>query len=150
MSTPITITGRLVADPELRFTPSGAAVANFTIAHNRRKFDRNSNEWKDEGTDFYRCSAWRELAENIAEAWAKGMLVIASGTIEQREYETREGEKRSVWEVTVEDAGSSLKWKPRAASGAGQPRAYDSSKGQAEQMYGGQQSNPWDNQEAPF
>lgn len=113
MSTPITITGRLVDAPELKFTPSSHAVANFTVAHNRRRFDKQRNEWVDEGADFYRCQAWRDLAQNLAEAWQKGTLVVVTGTIEQRSYETREGEKRSVWEVKVEDAGTSLRFAKR-------------------------------------
>jgi single-strand DNA-binding protein len=109
MTTPITITGNLTADPELRFTPSGAAVANFTVAHNRRKFDRQANEWRDEGTDFYRCSIWREAAENVAESLTKGTEVIVVGAIAARDYETREGEKRTVWEVQAEHVGPSLR-----------------------------------------
>ena len=107
--TTITIVGNLTADPELRFTPSGAAVANFVVAVNRRKFDKQANEWKDAGTDFYRCSVWREAAEHVAESLTKGVEVIVTGDLTSREYETREGEKRTVWEVAADHVGPSLR-----------------------------------------
>ena len=91
--TVITIIGNLTADPEMRFTPSGAAVASFTIASTPRIFDRQTNEWKDAETLFMRCSIWREAAENVAESLAKGMRVIAQGRLQQRSYTTREGEQ---------------------------------------------------------
>ncbi|ROS75521.1 single-stranded DNA-binding protein [Cellulomonas sp. PhB143] len=106
----ITVIGNLTADPELRFTPSGAAVANFTVASTPRQFDRQSNEWKDGDTLFMRCSIWREAAENVAESLTKGMRVIAQGRLVQRSYETREGEKRTVVELQVEEVGPSLKY----------------------------------------
>lgn len=105
----ITVIGNLTADPELRFTPAGAAVANFTIASTPRTFDKNSNEWKDGDTLFLRASVWREAAENAAESLAKGMRVIAQGALKQRSYETKEGEKRSVTELEVSEIGPSLK-----------------------------------------
>lgn len=105
----ITVVGNLTGDPELRFTPSGAAVANFTIANTPRTFDRQSNEWKDSDTLFMRCSIWREAAENVAESLTKGTRVIAQGRLVQRSYETREGEKRTVVELQVEEIGPSLK-----------------------------------------
>ncbi|WP_163541686.1 single-stranded DNA-binding protein [Occultella kanbiaonis] len=108
--TVITVIGNLTADPELRFTPSGAAVANFTIASTPRQFDRQSNEWKDGDTLFMRCSIWREAAENIAESLTKGMRVIAQGRLVQRSYETREGEKRTVVELQVDEVGPSLRY----------------------------------------
>lgn len=108
--TVITVVGNLTGDPELRFTPSGAAVANFTIASTPRQFDRQSNEWKDGDTLFMRCSIWREAAENVAESLTKGMRVIAQGRLVQRSYETREGEKRTVVELQVEEVGPSLKY----------------------------------------
>ena len=108
--TAITIVGRLTDAPELRFTPSGAPVANFTVAVNRRKFDKQRNEWTDAGTDFYRCSIWRDTAENVAESLTKGVEVIVTGDLISREYETREGEKRTVWEVNAEHVGPSLRW----------------------------------------
>jgi len=103
------IMGNLTGDPELKFTPSGAAVVNFTIASTPRIFDKTSNEWKDGDALFMRCSCWRETAENIAESLTKGMGVIAYGELTQRSYETREGEKRTVVELKVTDIGPSLK-----------------------------------------
>ena len=108
--TVITVVGNLTGDPELRFTPSGAAVANFTIASTPRQFDRQSNEWKDGDTLFMRCSIWREAAENVAESLTKGMRVIASGRLVQRSYDTREGEKRTVVELQVDEVGPSLRY----------------------------------------
>ncbi|HEY8302741.1 MAG TPA: single-stranded DNA-binding protein [Jatrophihabitans sp.] len=106
----ITVVGNLTADPELRFTPSGAAVASFTIASTPRTFDRNSNEWKDGEALFLRCSIWRQAAENVAESLTRGMRVVAQGRLKQRSYETREGEKRTVIELDVEEIGPSLKY----------------------------------------
>jgi single-strand DNA-binding protein len=106
----ITVVGNLTADPELRFTPSGAAVASFTIASTPRTFDRNSNEWKDGEALFLRCSIWRQAAENVAESLQRGMRVIASGRLKQRSYETREGEKRTVIELDVDEIGPSLRY----------------------------------------
>ncbi|WP_454044390.1 single-stranded DNA-binding protein [Cellulosimicrobium sp. Marseille-Q8652] len=106
--TQITVIGNLTADPELRFTPAGAAVANFTIASTPRTFDKQANEWKDGDTLFMRCSLWREAAENVAESLTKGMRVIAQGRLVQRSYETREGEKRTVVELQVDEVGPSL------------------------------------------
>lgn len=107
--TVITVIGNLTADPELRFTPSGAAVANFTVASTPRSFDRQTNEWKDGDTLFLRCSIWREAAENVAESLTKGMRVIVQGRLVQRSYETREGEKRTVVELQVDEVGPSLR-----------------------------------------
>ena len=108
--TVITVIGNLTGDPELRFTPSGAAVANFTVASTPRQFDRQANEFKDGDTLFMRCSIWREAAENVAESLTKGMRVIASGRLVQRSYETREGEKRTVVELQVDEIGPSLRY----------------------------------------
>src|SRR5882724_9682531 len=107
--TTITVVGNLTADPELRFTPSGAAVASFTIASTPRTFDKNSNEWKDGDALFLRCSIWRQAAENVAESLTRGMRVIVTGRLKQRNYETKEGEKRTVYEVEVDDVGPSLR-----------------------------------------
>ncbi len=107
--TVITIIGNLTADPELRFTPSGAAVANFTVASTPRMFDRQSNEWKDGETLFMRCSVWRDAAENVAESLQRGMRVIVSGRLKSRSYETKEGEKRTVIEMDVDEIGPSLR-----------------------------------------
>jgi single-strand DNA-binding protein len=108
--TVITVVGNLVDDPELRFTPSGAAVANFRIASTPRTFDRQSNEWKDGDALFLSCSVWRQAAENVAESLQKGMRVVIQGRLKQRQYETREGEKRTVVELEVEEIGPSLKY----------------------------------------
>jgi single-strand DNA-binding protein len=105
----ITIVGNLTNDPERRFTPSGAAVANFTIASTPRTFDRQSNEWKDGETLFMRCSVWREAAENVAESLTRGTAVIAQGRLQSRSFETREGEKRTVLEMQVDEIGPSLR-----------------------------------------
>ncbi|MCL1869946.1 MAG: single-stranded DNA-binding protein [Promicromonosporaceae bacterium] len=106
----ITVVGNLTADPELRFTPSGAAVASFTVASTPRTFDRQSNEWKDGDALFMRCSVWREAAENVAESLTKGMRVIVQGRLTQRSYETREGEKRTVVEMQVDEVGPALRY----------------------------------------
>jgi single-strand DNA-binding protein len=108
--TVITVVGNLTADPELRFTPSGAAVANFTVASTPRIFDRQSNEWKDGDALFMRCSIWREAAENVAESLTRGSRVVVQGRLKQRSYETREGEKRTVVELEVDEIGPSLKY----------------------------------------
>ncbi len=108
--TVITVVGNLTADPELRFTPSGAAVANFTVASTPRTFDKATNEWKDGEALFLRCSVWRQAAENVAESLTKGTAVIVQGRLKQRSYETKEGEKRTVYELDVEEVGPSLKW----------------------------------------
>ena len=122
--TPITLVGNLTADPELRFTPSGAAVANFTVASTPRTFDRQSNEWKDGEAMFLNCAVWRQAAENVAESLQKGMRVIVSGRLKSRSYETREGERRTVFEVDVDEIGPALRYATakvtRTSSGGGQ------------------------------
>ena len=107
--TTITIIGNLTADPELRFTPSGAPVASFTIASTPRTFDRQTNQWKDGETLFMRCSIWRDAAENVAESLAKGMRVIAVGNLVQRSWDDRDGKKRTTVELQVEEVGPSLR-----------------------------------------
>lgn len=108
--TTITVVGNLTTDPELRFTPSGSAVANFTVASTPRTFDRQSNEWKDGETLFLRAAVWREAAENVAESLTKGMRVIVTGRLKSRSYETKEGEKRTVIELEVDEIGPSLRY----------------------------------------
>ncbi|MFI5883853.1 single-stranded DNA-binding protein [Streptomyces sp. NPDC051554] len=108
--TVITVVGNLTDDPELRFTPSGAAVANFTIASTPRTFDRQSNEWKDGDALFLRASIWRQAAENVAESLTRGMRVVAQGRLRQRSYETPQGEKRTVVELEVDEIGPSLRY----------------------------------------
>lgn len=108
--TTITIIGNLTADPELRFTPSGAAVANFTVASTPRTYDKAANEWKDGEALFLRCQIWREAAENVAESLVRGSRVIVTGKLKQRSFETREGEKRTVIELEADEIGPSLRY----------------------------------------
>ena len=107
--TQITITGNLVDDPELRFTPAGQPVAKFRIASTPRYLDKNTNEWKDGDSLFLTCNVWRQAAENVAESLTRGMRVIVSGRLRQRSYETKEGEKRTVYEIEADDVGPSLR-----------------------------------------
>src|SRR5229473_2769791 len=107
--TQITVVGNLVSDPELRYTPTGVAVANFRVASTPRTFDRQANEWKDGDSLFLTCNVWRQAAENVAESLQRGMRVIVTGRLKQRSYETREGEKRTVFEVEVDDVGPSMR-----------------------------------------
>jgi len=107
--TVITLVGNLVDDPELRFTPSGQAVAKFRIASTPRSFDRATNEWKDGESLFLTCSVWRQYAENVAESLTRGTRVIVQGRLKQRSYETREGEKRTVYEIDVDEVGPALR-----------------------------------------
>lgn len=108
--TVITVIGNLTDDPELRFTPSGAAVANFTVASTPRSFNKQSNAWEDGETLFLRCAIWRQAAENVAESLTRGTRVIVQGRLKSRTFETREGEKRTVFELDVEEVGPSLTW----------------------------------------
>lgn len=139
--TPITLIGNLTADPELRFTPSGAAVANFTVASTPRTFDRQTNEWKDGDAMFINCSVWRQYAENVAESLTKGARVIVSGRLKSRSYETREGEKRTVFEVDVDEIGPALRYATakvtRTTGGGGGGGSWQGNQG------GGQQADPW-------
>jgi single-strand DNA-binding protein len=107
--TAITIAGNLVDDPELRFTPSGQPVAKFRVASTPRYLDKSTNEWKDGDSLFLTCNVWRQAAENVAESLTRGMRVIVSGRLRQRSYETKEGEKRTVYEIEVDDVGPSLR-----------------------------------------
>lgn len=130
----ITIVGNLTADPEMRFTPSGAAVASFTVASTPRTFDRQAGEWKDGETLFMRCSIWRDAAENVAESLTKGTRVIAQGRLVQRSFTTREGENRTVVEMQVDEIGPSLRY--AKAQVTRQPR------GGGQGGFGGQQAGP--------
>lgn len=136
--TTITIVGNLTADPELRFTPSGAAVANFTVASTPRTFDRQSNEWKDGETLFMRCSVWRDAAENIAESLHRGTRVVVTGRLKSRSYETKEGEKRTVVELDVDECGPSLRYASAKVTKAERGGSGGGFGGQ-----GGQQQDPW-------
>ena len=161
----ITLVGNLTADPELRFTPSGAPVANFTVASTPRTFDRTTNEWKDGDAMFLNCAVWRQAAENVAESLTKGMRVIVQGRLKSRSYETREGEKRTVFEVDVDEIGPALKYATAKVtrssgggggsySGGGSSGSGGSSWGQSSgpsQQSGG--SDPWasaQSEEPPF
>jgi single-strand DNA-binding protein len=137
----ITVIGNLTADPELRFTPSGSAVANFTIASTPRTFDRQSNEWKDGETLFLRGSVWRESAENVAETLTKGTRVIAQGRLKSRSYETKEGEKRTVMELECDEIGPSLRYASAKINRT--QRSNDQSGGAQPLNRGGQQNDPW-------
>jgi single-strand DNA-binding protein len=108
--TTITVIGNLTTDPELKFTPSGRAVANFSIANNPRTFDRQTNEWKDGEPLFLRCNIWAQAAENVAESLSKGLRVIVVGRLKQRSFETRDGQKVTVFEIDVDEIGPSLRW----------------------------------------
>jgi single-strand DNA-binding protein len=142
--TVITIIGNITGDPELRFTPSGAAVANFTVASTPRQFDRTSNEWKDGETLFMRCSVWRDAAENVAESLQRGTRVLVSGRLKSRSYETKEGEKRTVIELDVDEVGPSLKYatakvnRTQRGNGGGGFNAGGQSQGGQSQSQGGQ------------
>lgn len=114
----ITVVGNLTADPELRFTPSGAAVANFTVASTPRSFDRATGEWKDGEALFLRCNIWRQSAENVTETLTRGSRVIVQGRLKQRSFETREGEKRTVMELEVDEIGPSLRYATAAVKKA--------------------------------
>lgn len=138
-----TLIGNLTGDPELRFTPSGSAVANFTIACTPRTFDRQSNEWKDGETLFMRCSLWREAAENAVASLTKGMRVIAEGALKSRSYETKEGEKRTVTEFEVAEIGPSLRYATakvqRTQNNNQQGGGFGGGQQQGGQQWGGQQ-----------
>ena len=142
--TPMSITGNLTDDPSLRYTASGAAVASFRVASTPRVFDKNSNQWVDGDGLFLTCNVWRDQAENVAESLHKGMRVIVNGRLRQRSYETNEGEKRTVYEVEVDDVGPSLKWAVarvertnRSAGGQGGGTAPQARYGQHSQQGGG-------------
>jgi single-strand DNA-binding protein len=131
--TVITVIGNLTNDPELRFTPSGAAVASFTVASTPRTLDRESGQWKDGDPLFLRCSVWRQYAENVAESLTKGMQVMVQGRLKQRSYETREGEKRTVVELDVDDVGPTLRFSTakvtKAQRGSGGGGGYSGNSG---------------------
>jgi single-strand DNA-binding protein len=151
--TQITIAGNLVDDPELRFTPAGQPVARFRVASTPRFLDKNTNEWKDGDSLFLTCNVWRQAAENVAESLTRGMRVIVSGRLRQRSYETKEGEKRTVYEVEVDDVGPSLRNASakvnRVARTGGQGGGYgQGGPGGGRQSGGqgggsGQDSDPW-------
>jgi single-strand DNA-binding protein len=143
--TTITLVGNLTADPELRFTPSGAAVANFTVASTPRTFDRQTNEWRDGDAMFLNCAVWRQAAENVAESLQKGMRVIVQGRLKSRSYETREGERRTVFEIDVDEIGPAPKYATakvsrNASGGQGGGRSSSGGSGGSGGNYG---DDPW-------
>ncbi|MFZ5871748.1 MAG: single-stranded DNA-binding protein [Actinomycetota bacterium] len=142
--TKITVIGNLTNDPELRFTPSGAAVANFTVASTPRTFDRQTNEWKDGETLFLRCSVWRDAAENVAESLVRGSRVIVTGNLVSRSFETKEGEKRTVNELQVDEVGPSLRYATakvnKTSRGGG---GFGGQGGGQPGGFGGQADDPW-------
>ncbi|MET7649535.1 single-stranded DNA-binding protein [Streptomyces sp. NPDC005486] len=149
--TVITVVGNLVDDPELRFTPSGAAVAKFRVASTPRTFDRQTNEWKDGESLFLTCSVWRQAAENVAESLQRGMRVIVQGRLKQRSYEDREGVKRTVYELDVEEVGASLrsatakvtKASGRGGQGGQAGGGWGGSSGGGQQGGGAPAEDPW-------
>lgn len=159
----VTVIGNLVDDPELRFTPAGAAVAKFRIASTPRTFDKQTNEWKDGESLFLPCSVWRQAAEHVAESLTKGMRVIVQGRLKQRSYEDREGVKRTVFELDVEEVGPSLKnatAKVTKASGGSGQQAYQKARQETGQAAAqdpwssstpgtGQQAGGWGGSEEP-
>lgn len=145
-NTPVTIVGNLTGDPEIRYTPSGAAVTSFRIASTPRRWNPQTQQHEDGEGLFLTCNVWRDQAENVAESLTKGMRVIVNGNLRQRSYETREGEKRTVYEVEVEDVGPSLKWAVarvertnRSSGGRGAGTAPQAAYGAGGGGYGGQQ-----------
>ncbi len=147
--TVITVIGNLTNDPELRFTPSGAAVASFTVASTPRMMDKSTNEWKDGDALFLRCSVWRQAAENVAESLQRGARVVVTGRLKQRSFETKEGEKRTVVELDVDEVGPSLKYataKVTKASRGGGGNGYSSGSGAPQSAPSGGSSgsdDPW-------
>ena len=153
--TPITVIGNLVDDPQLRFTPSGQAVANFRVASTPRFLDKQTNEWKDGDSLFLTCNVWRQAAENCAETLQRGMRVIVSGRLRQRSYETKEGEKRTVYEVEVDDVGPSLRNasakitktdRSRGSGNGGRGRA----SGGRDDPWSAEPAGQWQSDEPPF
>jgi len=136
---PITIVGNLVADPELRFTASGQPVASFRVASTPRYMDKATNEWKDGDSVFLTCNVWRQAAENATESLQRGMRVIVTGRLKQRSYETKEGEKRTVFEVEVDDVGPSLKnASAKIAKAERRSDGYGGNQSRGQDSYGGQ------------
>lgn len=151
----ITITGNLTKDPELRFTQSGTAVADFSIAVTPRTYDRNTNEWRDGNPQFYRCSVWRNAAENVAETLRKGMRVIATGRVSLRSYENRDGQQRSELSLQVDEVGPSLRYaraqveKASAGNTQAAPQYQQRPQATRNAPAGGTQGDPWAQQTQP-
>ena len=160
--TPLTIVGNLTDDPSLRYTPAGAAVASFRVASTPRRYNSQTGQHEDSDPLFLGCNVWRDQAENVAESLQKGMRVIVTGNLRQRSYETREGEKRTVYEVEVDDVAPSLKWAVarvertnRSSGGRGTGTAPQAGYGAPSSQYGRADDDPWgsapqDDSEPPF
>lgn len=143
----ITIAGNLTDDPELKYTPNGAAVVNFTVAWSPRYKDESTGEWKDGDTSFFRCNAWRSLAENVAESLTRGTRVVVAGRLKQRSWETQEGERRSVFEIEVDEVGPSLKWataRVEKTSRSGSGGSWSDNKAPAAAPVGASEETPLD------
>ncbi|AOT24342.1 ssDNA binding domain protein [Propionibacterium phage B3] len=154
MTTPITIIGNLTADPTLRFTPSGKAVASFQVAVNKRRKDQ-TGQWVDDGADWFSVQAWGTLAENVAESLTKGIRVIVTGRLESREWEDREGNKRTSWEITAQAVGADLSFATAKVTRSGPKRPPQQAQGSqfaATPPQGEPSADPWANaqSEAPF
>ncbi|MCO6658928.1 single-stranded DNA-binding protein [Cutibacterium avidum] len=153
--TPITVIGNLTADPELRFTPNGVPVANFTVASTPRTFDRQTNEWRDGEAMFLNCSVWRQFAENVAESLSKGMRVIVNGNLKARSYTDRDGNRRTSYEIDVNEVGPSLRFASakvaRSQQSSGRQRGTQP-QGNGWPQQSQQSTDPWAAQsaEAPF
>ena len=155
--TQITVVGNLTSDPEMRFTQSGAAVANFTVASTPRSYNKQTQQWEDGEALFLRCSVWRQLAENVAESLSKGMRVIVQGNLKQRSYQTKEGEKRTSYELDVQEVGPSLAWataqvnRNESKQGGGQRQGFGGQQQSQGGFGGGQkQEDPWAQSPAGF
>lgn len=154
--TQITVVGNLTSDPEMRFTQSGAAVANFTVASTPRSYNKQAQQWEDGEALFLRCSVWRQLAENVAESLTKGMRVIVQGNLKQRSYQTKEGENRTSYELDVQEVGPSLSWataqvqRNERKQGGGQQQGFGGQQQSQGGFGGGQQQDPWSQQPAGF
>lgn len=150
--TPITIVGNIVAEPELRFTPAGAAVCNFRVASTPRRYNSQTNQWEDGEAMFLTCNAWKQLGENTAESLAKGMRVIVTGKLKQRSFQNREGDNRSVFEIDVEEVGPSLRYATTQVNrnpreGGQQTPNRQQAQQNAQQGLGAQPANdPWQSQ----
>ena len=154
--TQITVVGNLTSDPELKFLQSGNAVANFTVASTPRSYNKQTQQWEDGEALFLRCSVWRQLAENVAESLSKGMRVIVQGNLKQRSYQTKEGEKRTSYELDVQEVGPSLAWAKaqvnrNGRAQGGQQQGFGGQQ-QSQGGFGGgqQQQDPWSQQPAGF
>ena len=142
----VTVVGNLVADPELRFTPSGAAVANFTVASTPRRYNSTTQQWEDGEALFLRCSLWRDYAEHVAESLTRGTNVIVQGRLKQRSFETRDGEKRTVVELDVDEIGPTLRYAVATVTKV-KKVSHDSHRGQQKQSFGQQRDpDPWGSQ----